>query len=195
MLDNHCVLFPESTDVFNFFYGIDSPIFLLDDELELTVLQSQEGPRQGCSAGTEGFCLGIHPVPTDLQTLYPDFEFRLITDDLVPLAPPPLSDSFDDWQKLYTRYSCCLKDVKRLSLEYAGLTLNAEKGALLIPRGAPMPTPEVRALFPAGFEFRQDGFRIAGSPVGSDDFMRSFVNERVAAALCSQTTRQKADTA
>ena len=116
MLDNHCVLFPESTDVFNFFYGIDSPIFLLDDELELTVLQSQEGPRQGCSAGTEGFCLGIHPVPIDLQTLYPDFEFRLITDDLVPLAPPPASDSFDDWQELYIRYSCCLIDVKRLSL-------------------------------------------------------------------------------
>ena len=190
MLDNHCVLFPESTDVFNFFYGIDSPIFLLDDELELTVLQSQEGPRQGCSAGTEGFCLGIHPVPTDLQTLYPDFEFRLITDDLVPLAPPPASDSFDDWQELYIRYSCCLIDVKRLSLEYAGLTLNAEKGALLIPRGAPMPTPEVRARFPAGFEFRQDGFRIAGSPVGSDDFMRKFVDDRVAEA-CSKLSAVK----
>ena len=130
MLDNHCVLFPESTDIFNFFYGIDSPIFLLDDELELTVLQSEEGPRQGCTAGTEGFCLGIHPVPTDLQTLYPDFEqttwFHL---------SPPASDSFDDWQELYIRYSCCFKDVTRLSLEYAGLTLNAEKGALLVPKG------------------------------------------------------------
>ena len=53
-----------------------------------------------------------------------------------------------------------------------------------------MPTPEVRARFPAGFEFRQDGFRIAGSPVGSDDFMRKFVDDRVAEA-CSKLSAVK----
>ena len=127
--------------------------------MELTVLWSQEGPRQGCSANTDGFSLGIHPVPTEHQVLYPDFEFRLLTDDLIPLVPPPPTDNFDQWQELYVKYSHCLKDIKRLSFEYAGLTLNAEKGALLIPRGAPMPTTEVLALSPVDFEFRQDGIR------------------------------------
>ena len=115
-----------STRVFNFFYGVDSPVFLLDDEMELTVLRSQQGSRQGCSAGTEGFCLAIHPVLAELQMRYPDFDFRAITDDVVPIAPPPVSDSFEDWQVLYTRYAKCFSDIKDLSLLLAGLTLNAE---------------------------------------------------------------------
>jgi len=168
MLDNHSALFPESTDIFNFFYGVDSPIFVIDDNMQITVLTSTEGSRQGCSAGTEGFCLAIHPVLTRLQQLYPDFEFRVLTDDLVPLVPPPPSDSFDDWQSLYIRYASCLTHIRDISLELAGLSLNAAKGALLLPKGAPVPAPGVRALFPVGFEFRQDGFRIAGSPVGTD---------------------------
>lgn len=66
-----------------------------------------------------------------------------------------------------------------LSESLAGLKLNQEKGALLLPAGAPLPTPEVRALFPPQFEFRQDGMRIAGSPVGTDSFMLSFVRAKV----------------
>ena len=182
MLDTHCKLFPESTRVFNFFYGVDSPVFLLDDEMELTVLRSQQGSRQGCSAGTEGFCLAIHPVLVELQMRYPDFDFRAITDDVVPIAPPPVSDSFEDWQVLYTRYAKCLSDIKDLSLLLAGLTLNAEKGALLLPAGAPLPTAHVRKLFPPQFEFRQDGMRVAGAPIGTDAFMCEFLNAKVVEA-------------
>ena len=134
MLDTHSLLFPESTDIFNFFYGVDSPVFLLDDELELCVLRSEEGSRQGCAAGTEAFCLGIVPVLTKLQARYPEFEFRAVTDDIVPIVPPPASGSFDDWQVVYVKYARCLNDLKELSLELAGLRLNQEKGALLLPR-------------------------------------------------------------
>ena len=104
MLDNHSVLFSEATQVFNFFYGINSPVFLLDEESDLIIIQSQQGSRQGCTAGTEAFCLGIHPVMHALQVRYPEFDCRLLTDDLVPLLPPPVSGSFDDWQALYIRY-------------------------------------------------------------------------------------------
>ena len=55
MLDAHCSLFPEGTVVFNFFYGTDSPIFLFDVNDDLVTLQSSQGPRQGCAAGTHGF--------------------------------------------------------------------------------------------------------------------------------------------
>jgi hypothetical protein len=182
MLDTHCALFPESTDIFNFFYGVDSPVFLLDDELELCVLKSKEGSRQGCAAGTEAFCLGINPVFKELQVRYPEFEFRAVTDDVVPIVPPPIYGSFDAWQALYVRYAHCLHDIKELSFSLAGLRLNQEKGALLLPAGAPLPTPEVRALFPAQFEFRQDGMRIAGSPVGTDTFMRDFIQAKVTEA-------------
>ena len=67
-------------------------------------------------------------------------------------------------------------------MSLAGLTLNLEKGALLLPAGAPDPTPDVRALFPPQFEFCHDGIRIAGSPIGTDTFMHSFVNDKVAEA-------------
>ena len=155
-------------------------MFVIDDNSEITVLTSMQGSRQGCSAGTDGFCLGLHPVLTNLQQLYPEFEFRVLTDDVIPLVPPPISDAFDDWQALYTRYASCLTHIKDLSFELAGLTLNPGKGSLLLPVGAPLPTAEVRALFPAGFEFRQDGVRIAGSPVGTDAFMREFLKAKLA---------------
>ena len=78
-------------------------VFLLDEDSDLIIIQSQQGSRQGCTAGTEAFCLEIHPVMHALQVRYPEFVFRLLTDDLVPLLPPPASDSFDDWQALYIR--------------------------------------------------------------------------------------------
>ena len=106
----------------------------------------------------------------------------MLTDDVVPIVPPPVIDLFECWQAQYRRYACCLHDLKELSMSLAGLTLNAEKGALLLRAGAPAPTPEVRALFPPQFEFRHDGMRIAGSPIGTDAFMNSFVHEKVAEA-------------
>ena len=59
------------------------------------------------------------------------------------------------------------------------MRLNPSKGVLLLPVGAPLPTSETRALFPAEFEFRQDGMRIVGSPVGTNDFVQSFVKAKV----------------
>ena len=67
-------------------------------------------------------------------------------------------------------------------MSLAGLRLNLEKGALLLPISAPLPTAEVRELFPPQFEFHHDGIRIAGSPIGTDAFMQSFVHEKVAEA-------------
>ena len=115
-----------------------------------------------------------------MQVLFPEFVFRVLTDDVVPLQPPPVTDSVDAWQAQYVRYAACLRTLSDLSMSIAGLTLNVEKGALLLPLGAPLPTPEVCALFPPQFKFCQDGMRIAGSPVGTDVFMREFVTAKIA---------------
>ena len=179
MLDAHCSLFPEGTEVFNFFYGTDSPIFLFDINDDLVTLQSSQGPRQGCAAGTHGFCLGLHPLLVRLQSLFPEFHIRALTDDIIPLIPPPLSDSYVDWQLTYTLYADFLRELKRLSFEYADLSLNLEKSALLLPFGAPLPSDEVRAKFPPSFDFQQEGVRIAGSPVGTDAYMRMFVDDKI----------------
>ena len=112
MLDAHCKLFPEGTTVFNFFYGTDSPVFLFDDDNDIITLQSSQGSRQGCAAGTHGFCLGLHPMLHELHLLFPEFSLRVLTDDVIPLVPPPASGS-------YSRYADFLVALKRLSFEFA----------------------------------------------------------------------------
>ena len=42
-----------------------------------------------------------------------------------------------------------------------------------------MPSEAVRAKFGPLFEFQQDGFRVAGSPIGTDTFMNLFVNNKI----------------
>lgn len=177
MLDANCALFPESTDVFNLLYGLDSPILLFDEDYEVSLLTSSEGPRQGCSAGTHSFALALQPLLADIQARYPEFEIRVLTDDIIPLVPPPHHAS--GWQALYLRYGCFLRDLRDLSKEHGGLSLNMDKCGLLLPNCAPEPSPEVRASFPGLFDFRTDGFRIAGSPIGNAEFVSKFVESKL----------------
>jgi len=157
-------------------------VVLLDDHLKETVIWSEEGPRQGCSAGTFLFCAGIAPMVSKLQARYPEFSFLVLTDDINILIRPPQTNADDEWQRLYRRYGELLIDLETLSLE-CGLVLNARKCGLLLPQGAPLPADEVRGVFPAGFSFQTDGFRVAGSPIGTEDFMRRFAERKLAEAV------------
>ena len=117
-----------------------------------------------------------------LQSKYKEYEFRAIVDDIIPLIPPPLSQTFDDWQQVYARYAQFLVDLKQVALEEAGLCLNIEKCGLLLPECAPMPTDAVKALFPDRFDFQTEGFRI-GAPIGTTLFMQKYVSMKVAEAI------------
>jgi hypothetical protein len=183
MLDAHNDLFPEATSLFNFFYGSAAPVFLLDDHDDLIQLSSEQGSRQGCAAGCEGFCLAITNMLFKLQSKYQEFEFRVVVDDIIPIVPPPLVNDYDGWQATFRRYATFLIDLKEMASELAGLGLNVDKGGLLIPAGAPQPSDEVRALFDAGFEFQVDGFRIGGAPIGTLRFMQTYVSTRVTEAI------------
>jgi hypothetical protein len=178
MLLAHQSFFPEATGVFNLFYGDRAPVFVMDDAGDLATLWSEEGSRQGCAAGTEAFCMGLHQVLLPLQQRYPEYELRAITDDVIPIVPPPLLPTHAEWQATFVRYAGFLRDFKALAAEM-GLTLNGEKGGLLLPADAPDPDPEVKALFEQGFDFRRDGFRIAGAPIGTNAFIQHFVNLRI----------------
>jgi hypothetical protein len=116
---------------------------------------------------------------SELQSLFPEFALRVLTDDVNALVPPPASGSYADWQLTYSRYADFLVALERLSFEHAGLSLNLDKAGLLLPPGAPLPSDEVRARFPPLFDFQQQGFRVAGSPIGTDTFMQAFVDEKV----------------
>ena len=124
----------------------------------------------------------------ELQAKYPEFELRVLTDDIIP----PPADA-DGWQALYMHYGCFLRDLRVLAAEYGGLSLNMDKCGLLLPLDAPQPSLEVRATFPPLFDFRSDGFRIAGSPIGTDTLFRSFLNQSFWNALESWKLLNKLD--
>jgi hypothetical protein len=54
---------------------------------------------------------------------------------------------------------------------------------MLLPEGAPLPSEETRSRFPQGFDFQVRGFRVAGSPIGTDDFVREFAEQKLAEAV------------
>lgn len=121
------------------------------------------GSGQGCAVGTFLFCLGLASV---VDQLYPELVILSFVDDVVVLVPPPDSSDRGAWEALYRRHACCLADLKRLALG-VGLTLNLDKCGLLLPPNRPLPSPAARALFPLSFDFQTQGFRVAGSPVGT----------------------------
>ena len=88
---------------------------MLDDDLKETIIWSQEGPRQGCSAGTYLFCAGSAPLVSKLQLLYPEFSFLVLTDDINILVRPPTTGSVSGWQRLYERYAAFLADLRSFS--------------------------------------------------------------------------------
>ena len=80
--------------------------------------------------------MGLHHVLAPLQQKYPEYDLRAITDDVIPIVPPPLNGTHREWQETYKRYAAFLGDFKALAAQM-GLELNGEKGGMLLPPGAP----------------------------------------------------------
>ena len=115
MLDAHARAFPEAVELVNFFYGSRAPAFLVGPKGEVNLIFSEEGSRQGCAAGTEAFCLALNVVVQKLKEKYPEFEMRVLTDDLIPIVPPPQENSDHAWSLVFARYADFLQDLARLS--------------------------------------------------------------------------------
>ena len=55
----------------------------------------------------------VYPLFCELQALFPEFILRVLTDDVIPIVPPPASGSFADWQITYSRYADFLVALER----------------------------------------------------------------------------------
>lgn len=87
LLDAHDRFFPSATRIFNYLYGVDAPVFLFAENGETETLWSQEGARQGCAIGSESFCFAIDGPIRNTHSKYPEFTFKLLTDDIIRCAP------------------------------------------------------------------------------------------------------------
>lgn len=184
----------------NFFYralSMDIPLFTRDANGELKVIWSSTGAPQGSVSGTVVFTAGVDIVFKTLSTEFPSFFCCAATDDLTQFFRPD-EDTFEAWQSQYELLAVFLQRYERLMWECCSLKQNLSKSAIVLPVNAPMPTTEVRNLFPDGFKFhhvatvvpegvpfprRDDGFVVCGAPVGSDLYIDAFVRWKTNAAI------------
>ena len=153
------------------------------------VLLSQEGARMGDKFGSFVYCLTVHPAYVEIMERCPNVLVQAATDDLKGYARDPLD-------------LCQMFPIAAEALErHAGVRLNVEKSAILLPRG--VPDPDVDRL-PAGsvvqdghvlmrvggehghlhkIELKRDGTIIVGAAVGMDDFIMQHVMSVVRQAI------------
>lgn len=88
-----------------------------------------------CAAGTESFCFAMHEPVRRTHAEFPEFIFKVLTDDVLAMCPLPKRRDEDGWRHTLKRYSDML-DFLGSELAKIGLTFNREKGAVLVPKDA-----------------------------------------------------------
>jgi hypothetical protein len=120
-----------------------------------------------------------------LHTLECEYEITplAIIDDLSAILDcPDASDSVDVWSQWYVKLAYYITKFDAVA-NPVNIFRNASKDKLLLPDGAPEP-PNPSHTY--GIDLSKiitfDGIRVAGAPIGTDDFMASFVDKKVDAA-------------
>ena len=160
--------------VFNTYYGIRTIVFYYIGPDDVLFFLFEQGVRMGCSFGSFGFDLCIHPVLRGISDLPSEAErpdkvvLRALTDDFPMAIPPPLSSSPQDVRDFYSRILNLFKGASDLLHRHTGGSFNILKCSLLLHTDHP-PIPSDMPDFP--FETVRDGIILAGAPVGTDAFI------------------------
>jgi hypothetical protein len=140
------------------------------------VLHSQEGARMGDKFGSFVYCLTVHPAYIEIMERCPSVVVQAATDDLKGYARDPLE-------------LCRMLPIAAEALErHAGVKLNVDKSAILLPRG--VSDPDVTRLPPGAvvrdgyllmplgveqhehkIELKRDGTIDVDAAVGTDAFV------------------------
>ena len=163
---------PRMAALFIFFYGFDSVAFFAITGSPPGQLWSSVGFTQGCNLGSLGTALVLKVVHSQLQQQFPDVDFLAQMDDLLPIIQPPNDDSYDGWQHCYAYYARVRRFYEESLWNVARMQIHPDKGALLLPEGAPDVHPSVVSLFPPNFRFVR-GYKCGGTFIGPDAYRRS----------------------
>ena len=164
---------PELTAAFNMYYARDSICFFIIDGAAHIVL-SMEGSRMGCVLGSFGFCLTVQDIYESIQKRFPHLICKALTDDFMISSPVVLSDADpENDNPKTTAVETCIEVFKLIQAkDIAGLLTLNDKCTLLLPPGLPLPEE-----LPDGLVASREGTKIAGAPVGTDQFTyRSVTN-------------------
>ena len=164
---------PALTSLFNKFYALDA-MCLLNVEGGTKVIWSTEGSRMGCVLGSFGFGLTAQDIYEAVQDKFPSTVSKGLTDDFTIGLPPP--DSDEDHQNLWDECGSILNYIAAESKARANLELNFTKCHVLAPPG--INDPQINSL-PKGTSIERDGLRLAGAPIGKDNFCSNYIAEQV----------------
>ena len=196
-LDNLKKVTPALANFFSRALLQDIPLFTRDVNGVINVIWSSTGAPQGSVSGNIVFTAGVSEVFNILRREYPDFFLCAATDDLIQFFKPEI-DTPEEWQAQYKCLAEFLRRYEQLSLDLCSLTQNLSKSAIILPLNAPLPSNDVRELFPPSFKFhhvsnvvpedvlfpnRTDGMVICGAPVGSDFYIQKFVRWKTKSAI------------
>ena len=131
----------------------------------------------GCVMGSFGFDLTCQDIYEAVAKKLPPAIVRAITDDMNVGIPPQ--------QTLQEQLILCgeLYETTRTQAKaIAGLDVNVSKTKLLLPCTDNGGTHDLDTLqrpedFPTDLQLVVDGIKVAGAPVGTDDFVRQFVTD------------------
>ena len=162
---------PNLTVLFLFFYGFDAVAFFRIMGGSPGLVRSMVGFSQGCNFGSLGTALVLDVVHRQLLSEYPTLRLISQMDDLLHVLPQPDVETYDEWQRCYVLYAQVRTSYRNSLWEVARMELHPDKGALLLPEGAPDLHPNVREMFPHIYTISRDGFGgVSGSFCGSDSF-------------------------
>ena len=161
---------PSMTRLFWMGYCSHAPLVLMRRGSDFVVMLSSEGSRMGDKFGSFAFCLAVHPAYLAIQSRCPNVVLQAATDDLKGYARDPAD--------LVALFAVAREELRN----HAGITLNADKSAILLAPGTPAPV-DAHGTAPEGIEFLVEGTIVVGAAVGTDAFVAAHVRSVVDAAL------------
>ena len=197
VLDAAKILWPEATPFLEKFYNLPIPVLYLYYDKEgvfwIDVQHSWEGVKQGDTVSSLLYSLmAKHFIYDPLSRAFPTLHTLECEYEITPLAIiddysaildcPDASDSIDVWSQWYIKLAYYITRFDAVA-NPVNIFRNASKDKLLLPNGAPRP-PNPSHTY--GIDLSKiitfDGIRVAGAPIGNDDFMASFADKKVDAA-------------
>ena len=178
---------PNLDCILHLFYGVAALALCQVEGGHTETFTSENGTRIGCTLGSFGFDLAIHESLHKTAQAFPKFTIRAITDDIIPMIPPPKVKTHEHWQLLYKELASFRKTLQDNLKKDVGLALQLSKAGILLPSEAPDPDEDVLQLFPPNY-FKRDGLVIGGAPIGTDPFISSFIDNCLAEAQLKLNT-------
>jgi hypothetical protein len=155
--------FPEIEKLVQLAYAGEGSVIFNNDGAP-TEVKSTIGARQGCAMGSFLYCLASHTQLSNLQQSITGAQVFAYCDDTHIVGPPEVAS------RAYNRWS-------HTSSTILQTTLRDDKGAIFSTQHSHQHHIDLGC--PSSMSYSSQGTKVLGSPIGSHQFIHSFMEEKV----------------